>query len=398
VISFYRPYFDWSEILALLRFGLGRDEFEAAVATRVGARYGLAFAYGRSGVIALFKALGMRQAEVILPVYTCSSMAEAVIVSGNKPVFVDIDLADYNMDIRAMKRALTPQTRAIIATHMYGYPADIDAIREQVSDDRVLIIEDAALALRPATRGKRKMSSDVALYSFGRGKQLYTIAGGVMVTNSSDLYERMKVYRDQKMSQLPGRVWARRCMQVLTAYMALNGSLEKRLVQIKNVGAVRRTREAIGLVRSDMPRDYATACADFQGRMGLVQLRKLDSVLERTRSIAEVYSRALQGIPGLTLAPMIPGSTCVRYTVRVRGRDEIGFRQRMWDEDIEVGLNFSYTLSQLKAYQAYATGQYPQAEQAAREVVNLPIYAGLDDAEVRRVVECIRKTMREYHT
>jgi dTDP-4-amino-4,6-dideoxygalactose transaminase len=177
--------------------------------------------------------------------------------------------------------------------------------------------------------------------------------------------------------------------------MALNGSLEKRLVQIKNVGPVERTRGAIGLVRSDMPQDYATAYADFQGRIGLAQLRKLDAALERTRSIAEFYSQELQGVSGLTVAPIIPGSFYARYSMRVKRRDEVGFRQRMWNKDIEVGLNFSYTLSQLKAYRSYACSQYPQAEQAAREVVNLPIYAGLDEVEVRRIVESTRHIMQE---
>jgi perosamine synthetase len=395
MISFYRPYFDWSEILSVLRPGAGRSEFESAVASRVGARYGIAFAYGRSGVIASFKALGLSEAEVIMPAYTCSVMAEAVVVSGNKPVFVDIDLADYNMDINAIKRALTSQTRAIIVTHMYGYLADVEAIRKEVSNDHMLVIEDAALALRSAAPGTTGISSDIALYSFGRGKQLYTITGGVIVTNSSSLYDKIRAYRDQEMNRLPSSVWARRCMQVITAYMALNRPLEERLVQIKKIGAIKRTREAVGLVGGDIPRDYATAYADFQGRIGLAQLRKLDAALERTRSIAEFYSQELQHVPDLTPAPVTPGATYAYYSVRIRGRDEIGFRQRMLDQGVEVGLNFSYTLPQLKAYQSYANGYYPRAEQVTKEVVNLPIYAGLDMVEARRVVECTRRTIQE---
>lgn len=395
MISAYRPYFDWSEILAVLRPGAGRSEFEAAVASRVGARYGIAFAYGRSGIVALFEALGLSQAEVIMPAYTCAVMAEAVVVSGNKPVFVDIDLADYNMDISATKRALTSHTRAIIVTHMYGYPADVDTIRKEVGDDQLLIIEDAALALRTAAPDATGISGDVALFSFGSGKQLYTITGGVIVTNSSSLHDKIRTYRDQEMNRLPNSVWARRCMQVLTAYMALSGSLEERLVQIKNIGAVKRARDAVGLTGTVMPRDYATAYADFQGRIGVAQLRKLDTVLEETRALAEFYGRELRDAPGLTTAPVIPGATYTYYSVRVEGRDEIGFHQRMRDRGIEVGLNFSYTLPQLKAYQSYANGHYPRAEQAAREVVNLPNYAGLDMAEARRIVECTRRTIQE---
>jgi perosamine synthetase len=395
VISYYRPYFNWAEILAILRPGKGRREFEAAVADCVGARYGLAFAYGRSSIVALFRALGLSQAEVVMPAFTCSVMAEAVVASGNRPVFVDIDPSNYNMDIEAIKAALTSKTRAVIATHMHGYPADVDEIRQVVGDERVFIVEDAALALRPAASGVTGISSDVAFYSFGRAKQLYTITGGVMVTDSPRLYGKLKAYREREMNRLPTSVWARRCLQVVTAYMALSGSLEERVMRLKNVGVVNQTRKAVGLVRDDLPQDYATAYADFQSRIGLAQLRKLDVALARTRSNAEFYNRALQNVPGLTVAPMIPGSTYASYTVRVEQRDRIDFQRRMLDQGVEVGTNFRYVLPQLDVYRRYADGPCPQAERASREVVNLPNYPGLSIAEALRVVECTRSTLQE---
>ena len=172
MIPFYRPYYNHQELLAALRPGPARREFESAMATRAGARYGLAFAYGHVGLVAAFKALGLTQAEVILPAYTCVVMARAVVASGNRPMFVDIDLADYNMDISALKRALTPRTRAVVATHMYGYPTDVDAIRAAVGDERVLIIEDSALSLHTLSSESGGLRGDLGLFSFGIGKPL----------------------------------------------------------------------------------------------------------------------------------------------------------------------------------------------------------------------------------
>jgi dTDP-4-amino-4,6-dideoxygalactose transaminase len=395
LISLYRPYFDRSELLAVLRPGAGRSRFEAAIAEYVGARYALAFAYGRCGVVALLKALGIRHTQVIMPAYTCTVMADAVLYSDNHPVFVDIDPADYNMDIQLVKRALTPRTRAIIATHMYGNPADVCAIREQVGDERVLIIEDAALALRPSQLASQPMRSHIALYSFGRGKQLYTVSGGIIATNSQDLYEKMKAFRDREMARLPASVTARRRVQVATAYMALYPALERQLLRIKDVGAVKRTREATGFIQSGVPPDYDTAFADFQGQMGLAQLRKLDVVLERRRAIAELYHQGLQGIPGLTPAPMLPDATYTYYSVRVHAGAQREFRQLMWERGVEVGLNFNYTLPTLQAYQQYANGLYPHAEQFAREVANLPIYPGLKAVEIQRVLAATRDVMKE---
>ncbi len=395
VISVYRPFFNWSEFLAVLQPGAGRSDFEAAVAERTGARYGVAFAYGRSGVVALLKALELNQVEVIMPAYTCSVIIEAVIASGNIPVFVDIDLTDYNMDIGAIKAAVTPQTRAIVATHMHGYPTDIAAIRREIGDERILVIEDSALALRPAWSSAIESAGDVTLFSFGRGKQLYTISGGVMTTNSATLYERLKAYRDTEMNRLPGSALRRRCLQLLTAYLAQSAALESSLSRIKNVGPVKQARDAVGLVRALMPRDYATAYADFQGRLGMAQLRKLEVALERNTAIAEFYSRELQNVSGLRPAPIIPGSTYARYSMQIERRDEMAFSRRMRDQGVEVGLNFNYALPCLKPYQTYARGRYPLSEQAAAETVNLPIYPGLSMSEARHVVTTTQRVLQE---
>lgn len=391
----YRPNLDWSELLALLRLGGGRSEFESALAARVGARYGIAFAYGRSGIVAVCKALGLAQAEVIMPAYTCRVVAEAVVVSGNNPVFVDIDLADYNMGIRAMKDALTSQTRAIIATHMYGYPTDVEGVRAAAGDDRIIIVEDSAM-LGPTNSGPggAGLRSDIAIFSFGHGKHLYTVQGGAVVTNSADLYEKLKAYRDREMNGLPWKVWAKRLARLVNGYMMLNASLLDVLDRLNQTGPMQRVRDKLGLAYIEMPGDYATAWADFQGRLGLAQLRKFDSILARHRAWAEFYDRELQDIPGVRLAPIIAGATYASYTLRVDRRDEMGFRQRIRAKgiNIEEGTRFDYVLPYMQPYRPYTKGTYPHAEQAAREVVNLPNYAGLSATSARHIVESIRES------
>jgi len=396
MIHQYRPNFDWHELLAVLRAGAGRSEFESALAARAGARYCVAFAYGRSGVVAACKVLGLTQKEIILPAYTCYVMAEAVVVSGNSPVFVDIDLADYNMDISAMKNALTSQTRAIIATHMHGYPADVETIRATAGDDRILIIEDAALLgpLNPWPGGAG-LRGDMAIFSFSPGKHLYTVQGGGVVTNSADLYEKLKTYRDREMSSLPWKVWARRLARLMTGYMMLNASMFEMWNRINKTGPMQHARGKLGLEQVEMPADYATAFADFQGRVGLAQLRKFDAILARHRAWAEFYDRELRDIPGISLAPIVAGATYSHYAARVERRDEIGFRQRMRTRDVEVGTAFRQVVPYMEPYRPYAKGAYPRTEQAAREVVNLPNYPGLSAANVRYIAESTRRSLQE---
>jgi len=394
MIHQYRPSYDWHELLAMLRFGKGRGEFEQAVAARVGSRYGVAFAYGRSALVAVCKVLGLAQDEVIIPAYTCNVVAEAVVVSGNKPVFVDVDLADYNMNIGAMKDALTSKTRVIVATHMHGYPADIGEIRATVGDDRIVIVEDAAL-LGPVSPNLSGIKSrgDIAIFSFGPGKHLYAVRGGVVVTDSADLYEKLRAYRDREMSSLPGRVWVKRLARLMTGYMMLHASIFEVWNRVNQIGPIEHARDQLGLTKVSMPNDYATAFTDFQGRVGLTQLRKFDAILAGHRAWAEFYDRELRDVPGIILAPIIEGSTYSHYALRVKRRDELDFRQRMRAEGVEVGTAFDSVVPYLEPYRPYANGPYPCADRLASEVVNLPNYPALSPANAQHITKTVRKLL-----
>jgi dTDP-4-amino-4,6-dideoxygalactose transaminase len=393
MISFYRPDFDRSEFLAALgRGGTTRSDFEAAVAARVGTHHGLVFAYGRSGIVALLKALNLTDAEVILPAYTCDSMVRAIVVSGNRPVFVDIDPADYNMSLSALKHSLTSRTRAVVATHTFGYPTNVDAIREIINDPRVIIIEDCAAGFLTFSPGTTAVHGDVGLYSFGHGKHLSTVGGGVLVTNSTGLYEKLKRYRDQNMNRLPVKVWAKRWMRLIVSYALMfsgpiYGSLQKfryRFIE---------EYPELALTTMTMVSDYATAYTDFQARMGMVQLGKLDAIIARRRALAEFYDSQLQDIPNLIPAPIINGATYLRYSVRVKRRDEMNLRQRMFDLGVGIERSFHFALPYVKSYQPYARGTYPCARQVAQEVVNLPIYPRLSLEKAEYVAESIRRCL-----
>ena len=129
MIARRRPYLDTSEILSALRPGKGRRELEAAVADRVGARYALAFAYGHAGLIAAFKALGLTDTEIMLPAYTCTVMADSVVTCGNRPLFVDVDLSDYNMHPEAVK-ALTKGDNLLMSIKL-PFPSNYIGLKQR---------------------------------------------------------------------------------------------------------------------------------------------------------------------------------------------------------------------------------------------------------------------------
>jgi dTDP-4-amino-4,6-dideoxygalactose transaminase len=393
-----RPALSLAEFWSILRLRGTRSDFEAAVAAKAGTRYGLAFAYGHAGFYALLRALNLTQAEVILTAYTCSIMPEVIVATGNVPVFVDIDPADYNMEMRALKSAITNKTRVIVATHMFGYRTDVDAVRQIAHDERIVILEDAAMTF-PGSGGLR---GDVGLFSFGPGKPLFTMRGGVVVTGDAGLYDKLKAYRDREMGHLPTGELARRWALLMIHYLLSNGliyGLTRRLRLSKDTisglaSRVRPVQNDEQFSTSSLPGDYATRYADFQARMGLAQLRKADRILARRRVLAELYGEALRDIPGLTPAPLKDGASYALYTVRVQDRDAIGFCQRMQARGIETSRMFRNALPNLIKYSPYARGIYPMAEQAGREVVNLPAYAGLTEGRVRYVADSARQVLQ----
>ena len=397
-----RPDLKARELLSALRPGDTRRKFEQAVAARAGARYGLAFTYAHAGFLALLQALGLKEAQVILPAYTCRIMPDVVLATGNVPAFVDIDLGDYNMDLRGLKSAITSKTRVVVATHMFGYPTDVDAIREIAGDGRIIVVEDAALTFPGSTVGSGGLRGDVGMFSFGPGKPLFTIRGGAIVTNDGELYEKLRSYRDQEMGHLPPKQWAKRWALFMIHYLLSKRwiyGLTWRLNLSKDAlrGLASRLRPATqggGGSASLLPDDYATRYADFQARLGLAQLRKSDRILSHRQAVAKMYSDALRGIPGLTPAPVVDGASYSPYTVRVQDRDGIAFCQHMRDRGIETGRTFRHALPNLELYRPYIRGHYPYAEQASQEVVNLPAHTGVTDEQVYYIADTIRQVLR----
>ena len=394
MIAKTRPDVSLLDLLSVMLPLADRQAFEEAVATRAGARYALAFTYAHAGFYALLKALGWSGADIVLPAYTCDIMPEVVVATGNRPVFVDIDLADFNMRAEALKPALTPGTRMIVATHMFGYPTQVSAMRALAAERGLLLVEDAALSFPGRLQG------DVGFFSFGPGKPLFTLRGGVMVTNDAVLYETIKSHRDAAMGRLPRKEWLKRWMLLGYHYLMSKGPLFDAAMRLKlardsSQQAERRSQAAMnGDWGQSLPDDYATRYMNFQARLGLRQLRKADALAARRRALAEVYNDALREVPGLTVASLVEGAAYMPYAVRVRNRDTIHFARCMRERGIVTGHTYNYAASRLAKYRAFVTRDYPCAEQAGREVVNLPIHSGLNARHVQRVAQAVRDVLR----
>lgn len=175
-------------------------EFEEKIRKLLGAKHVIAVNSGTAAIHSTLLALGVKQGdEVIVPSFTFVATANVVLACGAKPVFVD-NKADYNIDPKAVEKAITKRTKAIIPVHLFGYPADMDEIRELASRHSVHVVEDAAESLGAMYRGRQTGTlSDAGCFSMYATKVVSSGEGGAISTDSDELADMLRMVRNHGM-------------------------------------------------------------------------------------------------------------------------------------------------------------------------------------------------------
>jgi len=260
------PYFDENEIELLNECivtgwvssgGPFVTKFENMVAKHTGTKYAISCSSGTSGLHLALLANNIGPGdEVIVPTLTFIATANAVSYTGAKPVFVDSDINTWNIDPKLIKKSITSKTKAIIAVHLYGLPADMDSINQIAKKHNLLVIEDASEA--QGAKYKNKMVgtlADVAVFSFFGNKIITTGEGGMVVTNDKDLAEKCRIYRDHGMT-MERRYW----------------------------------HKVLG---------YNYRMTNMQAALGVAQMPKIEKIIKRKKQIANEYKKLLSSYKGI---------------------------------------------------------------------------------------------------
>ncbi len=185
----------------MLTSGLGAgpkvSEFEKNYSLFAGVKHAIAVNTGTAALHAAIMAAGIKAGdEVILPSFTFVATAEAVVLAGGKPVFADIDPETYTLSPKAIQKAVTKKTKAIVPVDLYGLPADIKPIRQIAAKQGLAIIEDCAQSHGATCEGKPAGAlSDLACWSLYAAKNIGTGEGGVVTTDNDDLAEKVRMVR-----------------------------------------------------------------------------------------------------------------------------------------------------------------------------------------------------------
>jgi perosamine synthetase len=365
-VPFARPYFTGREGAAVAEViasgwvsqGPRVQAFERAFADRVGAADAVATSNCTTALqLALYVSGVGPGDEVIVPSLSFIATANAVWQNGATPVFADVDPRTYNLDPASAERAITPRTRAIMPVHQIGLPAEMDAFLEIGRRHGVAIVEDAACAVGATYRGRPVGSlSPLACFSLHPRKVITTGEGGMIAVQDPEVAARLRRLRQHAMD---------------LSDLARHGAKQ---VQIESYGE----------------RGWNYRMTDMQAALGLCQLEILDEILaERARQAAR-YNEALAGVPGVETPyePPYATRTWQSYAIRLGAGAALGQTDLM-QRLLEDGIATRRGVMAIHHEAPYrdTVPLLPHTEAASRDVVMLPLFPGLSDAEQDHVVD-----------
>lgn len=379
MIPRFKPKIGWSEFFTLFkRSNRAVGEFEREFAKAFGAKEAIAFPYGRSAQWAFFKALNISNAEIVMPAYTCSVVAHAITLSGNTPRFVDISFDDFNMDLDQLESKINEKTRAIIATHTFGYPQDVQRIEEIVKaaeakyDTQIKIMQDCCHAFGAISNGMLiGTAGDVAVYAFNISKTMTSIFGGMLTFQDEKLAQTVRQWRDANFYPPRTIKSLKRRLYLIAVYIAFSKLcyrvtwwlMHKSRLLHKYTEAYHRDE------RIHFPPDYRESMTNVEAAVGKVQLKKYQSIVNERCRRAKFYSNSLKKT-GWILPPIREGATYSHYTVLIQNREEIIRKYAL--NGTELGEVIQYSVPDLDCY-SHIADDCPNSRQVAKLAVNFPV-------------------------
>ncbi len=329
--------------------------FEEAVCRTLGVKYAIATPSCTAALHLALLTIGVGPGdEVILPDSTWVASANPVAYTGATPVFVDVCEDDWTIDPEAVRRAVTPKTKAVIPVHLYGHPCKMDEINAIAREFGLYVIEDAAESMGSLYHGRHTGAlGDMGCFSFHGSKTVVMGEGGVFTTNDERLYARAKFLGDQ--AKHP---------------------------------TIRFYNEEVG---------YKFRLSNLQAAFGLGQMERLEEIVAKKRQVFHWYQEELEGVGGLTLNPELPGIRNNFWMVTPVLGPEIPMDAAQVLSQMEQRAvsprPFFYPCTDLPIYQSCRREPTPVAHRLHERAFNLPSGAEMAREEVRYVCAHLRQIL-----
>ncbi|MFQ5647725.1 MAG: DegT/DnrJ/EryC1/StrS family aminotransferase [Candidatus Aenigmatarchaeota archaeon] len=322
-------------------------EFEAQFARFTGTEHAVAASSGTTAVHMALLAHGVGSGdEVITPSFTFASPINCILLCGARPVFVDIG-EDFNIDPARIEAAITPKTKAVMVTHLYGQPADMAAIMEIAERRGLVVIEDACQAHGAEFKGRKVGAFGTGCFSFYATKNMTTGEGGMITTNDAGVAEKVRLLRQHGMAK-------------------------------------RYDHEMIG---------YNYRMSDIEAAIGIVQLARLPELNAQRARNAEALTAGLAGVPGLATPKALPGRRHVwhAYTLKALNGKRDGMVEGLNKAGIEAIVYYPLPVHKQAAYKGMGlSADLPVTGKVSGEIFSVPVHPGLGEGEMKEIAEKIK--------
>lgn len=329
-------------------------ELEEAFAKYCGTDYAVAVNSGTAAIHAALYAAGIREGDEVITVpFSFIATINPILMLGARPVLVDIDPATFNIDISKIEEVITAKTKAIMPVHLYGQPCDSSELEVLAKKHGLKIIEDACQAIGSEYGGKKAGNlGDLGCFSLYATKNIMCGEGGVVTTNDEEYAKLIKQFRQHGMSSQ---------------------------YEYVDIG-------------------YNYRMTDLHAAIAVEQLKKVDTFNASRQATATLFNEGLKGITGLITPVVANNRTHVyhQYTIRITNefpisRDELIARLR--EKQVGAGVYYPRALHSFEhiAKLGYAIGDFPAAEQAAAEVVSLPVHPHVSPQDAQYIIDTIKE-------
>lgn len=370
-IPFHKPSYGEEEIREVsdtlrggwITTGPKVKEFEEAFAREVGAKHAIALNSGTAAMHLSLEALGVSEGDEVITVpFTFVATSEVILYCRAKPVYVDCSQTDFNMLASQVESKITPRTKAILPVHFAGQSCDMDALLKIARKHNLKIIEDAAHSFPTLYKG-RKIGSvgDTTCFSFYATKTLSTGEGGMLTTQDDEIAARARL-------------------------LSLHGITRDAWKRYQNPGAWRYDVVALG---------HKYNMSDLQAAIGIQQLKKAGSFLEKRRSVARRYLNAFEKNDLLKVPAVedFEAHAWHLFVIQLELEKLTISREQFMEQMGEAGVGTSVHFIPLCEHPYYKeklglkAQDFPNAMEAYRRIVSLPIYPGMTDEEVSFVIQ-----------
>jgi dTDP-4-amino-4,6-dideoxygalactose transaminase len=341
---------EFNSILDGMQLYLGKNVqgLETEFATYCGTEFSIGVGSGTDALYLALRACGVRQGDEVITVsHTFIATVEAIILTGARPVLVDIDPDTFTMDVSKIESKISSRTKAIIPVHLYGQPADMDPIREIARAHNLKVIEDSCQAHGAEYKGRRTGSlGDVGCFSFYFSKNLGAYGeAGIITTNDPEIARQCRMLREHGQKS-----------KYYHSFMGINSRLD-----------------------------------EIQAAILRIKLPHLESWLEKRRNIAQLYN---SNLPSHLVKPFeMPEVKHVYHLYVVKTPERDTLRAWMESKNVGVGIHYPIPIHLQEAWREYGGDEIslPVTEKITGEILSLPIYPELSPEEVDYVCDCVHK-------